>query len=163
MRAFAILIGLTTMVTAASAADFPIGAPSPQWNWSGLYIGVHSGAVFSGDTRFADPFGRPIYGDRVRTPGWLFGRQLGHNWQAASSPWVLGVEAQISGMDSDGTVTCFAVSGDAIATNCRVRPNVTGTLTGRLGYAVGPQGRTLLYGKGGLAWAYGRIEMAINN
>jgi opacity protein-like surface antigen len=163
MRALAIAIGLTSLVTAASAADFPIAAPSPQWNWSGSYIGVHSGAVFSSDTRFADPFGSPIYGDRAGTPGWLFGGQIGHNWQAANSPWVLGVEAQISGMDSDGTVTCFAVSGAAIATNCRVQPEVSGTLTGRVGYAVGPQGRTLLYAKGGLAWTYGRIEMAIGN
>lgn len=36
-------------------------------------------------------------------------------------------------------------------------------MTGRAGLAVGPQGRILLYGKGGLAWIHNNIDMAINN
>jgi len=38
-----------------------------------------------------------------------------------------------------------------------------GTVTGRIGYAAGPAGRTLIYGKGGFGWTNGQIDMALNN
>jgi opacity protein-like surface antigen len=115
-----------------------------------------------GTTNFADPFGPSIFGDTVRTPGFLGGGQVGFNWQMPKSPWVFGVQADISGLASEGTNTCFAYSGSAINTTCRVRPEATSTLTGRFGYAAGPDGRTLLYVKGGLAGADSRVDMALN-
>lgn len=60
---------------------------------------------------------------------------------------------------SDGTNTCFAVSGGTVSSNCRVRPDLYATLTGRLGYAIG---RALLYAKGGPAWARGAVDMFFN-
>jgi opacity protein-like surface antigen len=53
-------------------------------------------------------------------------------------------------------------SGSAINTTCRVRPEATSTFTGRFGYAAGTDGRTLLYVKGGLAWADSRVDMSFN-
>jgi len=144
----------------ANAADMPVKAPPPFWNWAGLYIGAHSGAAW-GSTHFSDPFGPSIFGDRVRTPGYLFGAQIGFNWQ--NGQWVYGVEADISGLDSDGTNTCFAFSPGFVSANCHVRPQVTGTVTGRLGVALGSSGRTLVYGKGGLAWIHDDISITINN
>jgi opacity protein-like surface antigen len=89
----------------ASAADMPIGkAPPPVWNWTGGYIGVHVGAQ-AGRTDFSDPFGSPIFGDYVRTPGFLAGGQIGYNWQVPKSTWVFGVEFDASGITSNGTNT----------------------------------------------------------
>jgi opacity protein-like surface antigen/outer membrane protease len=149
----------------ALAADLSVKAPPaqyfPAWSWTGGYLGFHIGAAF-GEAKFSDPFGPSIFGDRVRTPAFLGGGQIGYNWQAPGTPWVFGVETDISGMDSDGTNTCFAFSGFFLSANCRVRPELTGTITGRIGYAGGPQGQTLYYVKGGAAWLDEKVDMATN-
>ncbi len=137
-------------------------APAPAtWSWAGLYIGGHVGGALN-IAKFSDPFGTPIFGDIVRSPGFLGGGQIGYNWQAPGSRWVFGLEADASVMDSDGDATCFAVSSAIIPSTCRVRPQATGTLTGRIGYALGPAGRTLIYAKGGLAWANDTIDMTLD-
>jgi len=148
----------------AHAADMAVKAPQPPpvlWSWTGAYIGGQIGGS-SGTTNFNDPFGTSIFGDHVRTPGFFDGGQIGYNWQVPGSPWVFGVEADISGMDSDGTVTCFAASTFTLNDTCRVRPQVQGTATARVGYAFGPAGHTLAYVKGGLAWVNDRVDMAMN-
>ncbi len=162
-----LLVPLALMVAASplSAADLPVKAQQPLssgWSWTGLYIGAHAGAMW-GRTNFTDPFGPSIFGDTVRTPGYLFGGQIGYNWQQGASPWVLGVEADISALDSDGTFTCFAFSGIFISANCRVRPQTLGTFAGRVGYAVGSDRRILVYAKGGAAWARDAIDITSNN
>jgi len=158
-------LALTMTVSPLSAADLPVKTKLPLasgWNWTGLYAGAHTGAMW-GRTNFSDPFGPSIFGDTVRTPGFLFGGQIGYNWQQGASPWVLGVEADVSVLDSDGTYTCFAYSGIFVSANCRVRPRALGTLAGRVGYAVGPSGRTLLYAKGGAAWVHNSTDITTNN
>ncbi|MEH2509178.1 opacity protein-like surface antigen [Nitrobacteraceae bacterium AZCC 1564] len=162
-----LLVPFALMMAASplSAADLTVKAQQPLssgWGWTGLYIGAHAGAMW-GRTNFSDPFGPSIFGDTVRTPGYLFGGQIGYNWQQGASPWVLGVEADISALDSDGTFTCFAFSGIFISANCRVRPHALGTLTGRVGYMVGSDHRTLLYAKGGAAWTRDTIDITSNN
>jgi len=169
----AFIAGISTLLLLAglgnsAAADLPAAAPvhtQPPpilWSWTGFYIGGHIGGA-SGITSFSDPFGSSIFGDKVRTPGFLAGGQIGYDWQAPSSNFVLGVETDISGFDSEGTSTCFAFSANAINSTCRVRPEVAATLTGRLGVAVGPSGHSLLYVKGGAAWANGTVDTATNN
>jgi opacity protein-like surface antigen len=157
------LVALAAADVAHAADMLPLRAKAPAqiWNWTGGYVGVHVGAAW-GTTNFSDPFGSSLYGDRVRTPAFLGGGQIGYNWQAATSPWVFGLEADISGLVSDGTHTCLAFSGFFVSANCRVRPDATTTLTGRIGYAIGPQGRTLLYLKGGLAGVHDHIDLATN-
>ncbi len=146
----------------AVAADLPavkapvLKAPAALWSWSGLYIGGHVGAALS-ITDIADPFGAPIYGDNVRSPGFIGGGQIGFNHQVGSV--VLGVEADVSGVSSDGTNTCFAFSGDFVSSNCRVRPDLYTTVTARIGYAVD---RSLFYVKGGAAWTRGTVDMFVN-
>src|SRR5215510_6114127 len=108
-------------------------------------------------TDIADPLGAPIYGDKVRSPGFIGGGQIGFNHQVGSV--VFGVEADVSGASSDGTNTCFAVSVDSVSSNCRVRPDLYTTVTGRLGYAVD---RSLFYVKGGAAWTRGTVDVFNN-
>jgi len=151
--------GILAGVVAAHGADISQERPAPAfWNWTGLYVGGHVGAALD-TTNVSDPFGTSIYGDRVRSPAFLGGGQVGLNWQLPNSPWVLGAEADISAMDSDGTNTCLAFSGSFVSANCRSRPDMIATFTARLGYAFGPAGRTLAYAKGGAAWMHNNIEV----
>jgi opacity protein-like surface antigen len=158
LAAAAILVG----VAAAHGADIAQERPAPAfWNWSGLYVGGHVGAALD-TANVSDPFGSSIYGDQVRSPAFLGGGQIGLNWQLPNSPWVLGAEADISALDSDGTNTCLAFSGYFVSATCRSRPDLTATFTARLGYAFGPSGRTLFYAKGGAAWMHNNIEVTNN-
>ena len=159
-----VVVLLLGSVGVANAADMaPVfKAPPPAWNWAGSYLGVHVGAGW-GETEFAGPFGGSIYGDNVRTPAFFGGGQIGYNWQGPRSPWVFGVEADVSALDSTGTNTCLASSGFFVSANCRVRPDMSATFTGRVGYATGPDGRTLIYLKGGVAAIRDNITIATNN
>src|SRR5262249_37887100 len=104
--------------------------------------------------------GPPIYGGTVRSPAFLGGGQAGYNYQIGN--FVLGVEGDLSGYVSDGSATCLASSGFFISANCRVHQGLGGDLTGRLGWATGNQGRTLVYAKGGLAVLQERIDITSN-
>ena len=115
-----------------------------------------------GTTNFADPFGTSVFGDKASTPAFLAGGQLGYNWQPPRSPWVFGIEADAGVARSDGTVTCYEGSQQQIGATCESRPRAAGTVTARIGYALGPSGHTLVYGKGGAAWAIDYIDMAGN-
>lgn len=144
----------------AHAADMPdvIVAPRVLWSWTGLYLGGHVGGGL-GTSQFSDSAGPSIYGGNVRTPAALAGGQIGFNWQVPNTSFVLGIEADASALSADGTATCLASSGFFISANCRVRQDAAGSLTGRLGYATGFQGRTLFYVKGGAAWLHEQIEL----
>jgi opacity protein-like surface antigen/outer membrane protease len=157
-------IGFTSDVNAEDvsvSAQLYNALPIRYWSWTGWYVGVHAGAAF-GTSSVSDPYGVSIFGDDIRTPGFLLGGQLGYNWQVPGSNWVLGLEAQVNWLDAEGTNTCFAYSGQFTSSNCRARPDFTGTFTGRLGYAAGPAGRTLLYVKGGAAVLHNRIDATTN-
>src|ERR1700694_923451 len=101
---------------AARGADLGLRGVTPEppvtapWNWSGLYIGTHTGAA-AGVTEFPDVPGlASIFGDRVRTSGPLGGVQGGSDPQLTAL--VRAIEAKVSAADLDGTNTCFAFSGD---------------------------------------------------
>lgn len=147
---------------AVNSADLKpaVKATPVLWSWTGGYFGAHVGGGY-GRTSFSDPYGPSIYGDVVDTPVFLLGGQIGYNWQKDS--WVFGVEVDASGAASDGTNTCLAVSGSVISATCTAGPNVFVTGTGRLGYAFGSQGHTLVYLKGGVAWQHNQGDVANNN
>ncbi len=150
--------------TSAPAPSYPVdetAPPRPAWFWTGFYGGVHVGAT-AGTANFADPFGSSIFGDNVTTPGFLAGGQIGYNWQAPKSNWVLGFEAGASWLTSDGTNTCLAFSGLFVSANCRAQPNRMGDLTARVGWAYGQSNHSLLYVKGGAAFVHNQIDMTTN-
>lgn len=131
-------------------------------NWTGGYVGVETGAGL-GKSDVSDPYGASIFGDTVRTPEFLLGLAAGYNWQAPGSNWVYGIEGSVSYQDANGTNTCFAATGDLTSSNCIANPDWTGALTGRVGFAAGPQGRTLLFAKGGVAFQHSDVEAVTNN
>ncbi len=160
------LIGVSAVsLTAAQAADLYSGGlkDSPgyvPYNWTGFYAGTNSGGVV-GTGQVSDPLGASIYGDNVTSPSSLFGGQIGYNRQMNN--WVWGVEADADWADADARNTCLAYSGDYVSADCRVRTNALGTIAGRLGYAAGPEGRTLLFAKGGGAWTSQSVSVANSN
>ncbi len=145
----------------------PLGTPSPamadpppaEIDWSGFYAGVQLGGGLS-LVDVNDPFGASLYGDTVRTPGTLGGFQAGYNWQWDA--FLLGLETDVDLASMSGTNTCLAFSGFYVSANCQAGVDALGTLTGRLGIAFGPAGSTLLYGKAGLAWMYGNLDVTPN-
>lgn len=150
--------------TSAIAADLPLKtvyAPPLPFLWSGFYVGGHTGALL-GTTTFSDPYGPSLYGDKVTTPGFMAGLQLGYNWRVTPQ-WVVGVETDASLLSSDGTNTCLEASIRIIGSNCSSAPKALATFTGRLGYVADPQGRTLVYGKAGAAWTRNDVTMTPNN
>ncbi|WFU54657.1 outer membrane beta-barrel protein [Bradyrhizobium pachyrhizi] len=147
---------------AANTADLEptVKLPSALWSWSGGYVGAHVGGGY-GRTSFSNPYGPSIYGDVVDTPAFLAGGQIGYNWQ--NNSWVFGVELDASRAISDGTNSCLAASGIVVSANCKASPAVFVAGTGRVGYAFGPQGRTVAYLKGGVAWQNNRGDVVNNN
>ena len=79
---------------------------------------------------------------------WLAGGQVGYNYQV--NQWVLGVEAQFSATSLKGSdpqpVTTFIINNS--------KTDFIGTVAARLGVA---WDRTLLYVKGGGAWAHDKF------
>ena len=99
-------------------------------------------------------------GDTVRAPGPLAGGQAGYNWQHGRG--LFGLEADANWADLFGTETCFAYSGFYVSANCRADIDAVGTFAARLGWLVGPDASTLLYGKAGGAWSYSSVDATTN-
>lgn len=170
------MLALGVMTGAAVADGVPRGpasrpAPVAPFTWTGFYLGPHLGGALD-RSDVSNPYGQTLFGDEVRSPGTLAGGQIGYNKQYGAL--VVGVETDVSWADLDGTFTCLqpvrgqpdvgpSFIGGAFGATCRVQADWLGTLTGRIGAAVGPDGRLLLYAKGGLAWMHGDVGMATNN
>jgi outer membrane immunogenic protein len=166
--------GTVFSVGASSAADLPARtytkAPmmvDPGYNWSGFYIGVNVGGDWRRDSwvESIDPgthLGDPANLAAVSAAGtgntngqgrFIGGGQVGYNWQGAGSPWVVGVEADISGIGSRSMSTTAFLPANVPATFTISESNNSNwlaTFRGRVGYAFN---RSLVYVTGGLAVA----------
>lgn len=164
-RSVVLLLGvaMTAFAAPAFAADVapvrPQGAPiyqapSPVYDWSGLYLGLNGGYAF-GRSSWSDPLAGGG-SDRFTTNGGLIGGQIGYNWQVGRT--VLGLEsdinwANLSGSTANGGVCALNGGGE-----CRTEQNWFGTTRARIGYAFG---NFLPYVTGGLA--YGDVKAAQAN
>ena len=117
----------------------PAFVPAPIYNWTGFYIGGHIGGAFR------DTNNNVLLGNNNNNDGrFIGGGQVGYDYQFAQS-WVAGIEANYSFVDTRSNIF-FDNRG-------------LGSVTGRLGYTWGP---TLLYAKGGYAWADTRRAFGFN-
>jgi opacity protein-like surface antigen len=146
-------------------------ADGPALDWSGFYAGAHLGGAIDYD-KFSDPYGPSIFGGNVRSPGPFIGLQGGYNYQLGRA--LLGLEADVSWANLEGSYTCLQPAravpgfppqflGGAFGSTCETRHDLFGSLVARGGVVMGPQGRLLLYGKGGLAFVRSDAEISINN
>jgi outer membrane immunogenic protein len=154
------LIALGVPATAADLAvkapivKAPIIAPVPYFNWTGCYLGAHVGGAW-GRKDFGDPtgstFAPPGETVEVKVSGWIGGAQLGCDYQIAAN-WVVGAEVDYSFADLKGSAADPFFEGK----NLEARTRALATATGRVGYAMD---RTLIYVKGGGAWARDRYDL----
>jgi outer membrane immunogenic protein len=141
---------LLAMASSASAADmaprYAKAAPmmAPVYSWTGCYIGGNVG-YGSSPTKWTD---NGITFTSHTADGIVGGGQLGCDYQ--SGPWVVGIQGMFDAADMRGRgVNPFLdPAGSVIDTS---RYSSLATLTGRLGYTLQPT--TLVYVKGGAAWA----------
>lgn len=159
--------------TGALAADLPVKAYTkapvyvdPGYDWSGFYIGLNGGYSW-GNASNTIGTTVPLATGSQHMDGWVFGGQVGYNWQYGKS-WVFGLEGDIDATGQRGTAL-FGPSTTVVtvvpAPGARALPTVTTTTTatgsleekmpwlstfrGRIG--VLPTDRVLLYITGGLA------------
>ncbi len=151
---------LALLIAAAAIEPSHADELAVRYDWSGAYVGASLGGALT-LTDIDDPFGASLYGDTVRSPGPLAGGQIGYNWQFGRS--LVGLEADAHWAELFGTETCFAYSGYYISANCRADVDALGTLSARVGWTVGDDGATLLYGKAGAAWTHSDIDATTND
>ncbi len=143
-------IALASLSSQAFAADMPAApvyrAPVvvPAYNWTGFYLGGHGGWGTGDASASSAGFYRSPSID-----GWFGGGQAGYNWQGAGSPWIFGIEADLSAGGIDGAQPFL---GTTISTSL----DLFGTVRGRIGYA---WDRVMVYGTGG--WAWGKNEVTL--
>jgi high affinity Mn2+ porin len=140
--------GALALGSPAMAADMPLKAPHlpPAFDWSGFYIGGHTGYGRGSSTAVLfDPLA--VSTNSVFS-GVIGGVQGGYNVQMPSG-LVLGVEADL-------TFPNYIISNKIVSTLTGAHSEVVealdyaGTLRGRIGYA---SGHWLVYATGGFAFA----------
>ena len=150
--------------SAVTAADLPkpAVAQSPQFDWSGWYVGGHVGYAAGGsDWSSSQPGGVVSVGRTDLTHGFdLFkgtgsffsGLQGGYN-VALPPRLMLGVETDASFPNSiAGTSSGVSTFGIASYADTVLG---SGTMRGRLGYFL--DNNWLVYGTGGFAWSYDQL------
>jgi outer membrane immunogenic protein len=143
---------LAASAGSAFAADMPQPVPytplavaAPIYDWTGFYIGAMGGYGWSNSVR-ATVGGIAVSASSSDLNGGFGGGTAGFNWQTGQV--VLGVEA-------DGAWSAIRYSQSLGIVTLADKLEAFGSVTGRVGFAVGP---TLVYGKGGYAWAENQIS-----
>lgn len=162
MRLGRLVTGISVAVCFAASGALADGVEERAsyerpFSWTGLYVGAHLGGGLN-LIDVTDPLGPSLFGNPIHSPGPFAGLQAGYSYQ--SGIFVYGVEADLSLPQMEGTGTCSAVNANIINSTCRLSTDAFGTLTGRLGLALGPEGGALIYGKAGAAWSTGSFDVA---
>ena len=161
----------TAMTFHAQAADirpvFKAPMPVAPLGWSGLYFGVNAGGSIGIDgTRQTATFSSTALGanglldnsGRYNPTGWMFGGQIGYNWQVSS--FVFGLEADWQGSlqkasrdfcTPAATIAFFGAGADGFGYCLSGEQNITNFGTARV-RAGADRHDTLWYVTGGLAW-----------
>ena len=151
-------------VRAAESAEAPAPTTTPRFDWNGWYVGGQMGLAAGSSDWSATHIGAPAPGlsgslDLYNPPhlsdgsgSYFGGLQAGYN-VVTPSRLLLGVEtdALFPNTLSDAQTFSSRSVGQASYQDTVL---TSGTVRGRLGYALDPW---LLYGTGGFAWAYDRL------
>lgn len=160
-------VGLSLLACdgAAFAADLPLKAPAAAvFSWTGFYIGGHVGYAAADTNWNATEAGAAIptlngsvdlsnaYDPFKGTGSYFVGLQAGYNYMLPSR-WLVGFEVDFSAPNTIAGTQTFssALIGQASYNDTVLQ---FGTARGRIGYAFD---RWLVYGTGGIAWAYDKL------
>jgi len=144
---FPILAAPGTPVTTTTGTP-PVTTPIPGAFATTAGVVVTAGVtpgVPAGGPGTCDDVGHPLHGGFV-------GGEVGFNWQAPGSRWVLGIEADGNWAQLEEAVTC-AVPFQGFTCGTKIRDFET--VRGRIGYALGPRGDFLVFVTAG--WATARV------
>jgi outer membrane immunogenic protein len=151
--------GLAAAISGAQAADLPMKAakltpaPAPIASWTGFYVGLNAGAVWqmSSSDYGTGNSGEGVGGNKGHGVGFIGGGQIGYNYQIAPT-WVLGLEADISGLTGKASganaLSCLNCGGGNFK-GIEAQINWLSTFRGRVGWLMHQD--TMLYATGGLA------------
>jgi outer membrane immunogenic protein len=153
---------LSTLSNSGFAADLPpFVAPIPMFTWSSCFLGAHIGGGWA-QKDFTDPvalvqnsfLGTVTTGVTtvgVSSSGLLIGGQVGCDYQFGLSPWVLGLEGAVSGMNLRGNTNFgLPLGGANDITTMTAKTDFLPSVTARFGYALA---NWLFYARAGVAWA----------
>jgi outer membrane immunogenic protein len=182
------IVALTAVgAVAAQAADLPTRkeAPAPvfvppPFTWTGFYVGLNAGGIWSSGSRHADLFAPATFAFPVSTffpgglgssgGGFIGGGQAGYNWQTGA--FVLGVETDFDGttlgksFDTVGTPFSGVgvpalLLGDTLAVHAKANLSWLGTTRARLGFVATPDNRLMIYATGGVAYGGGSSNFSV--
>jgi high affinity Mn2+ porin len=158
------LIALSLATTSAVADDAPAAIPVktppvPLYDWTGFYVGAHVGYAVGGSDWTAQNTAAPgpVIGGTTdlfsRAGGLEGGFQAGYNAMLPTHV-VLGFETDVTFPNYLNGALSFATPAIGQASIAEA-VEFTATARGRLGYAID---RWLVYGTGGLAFAYDELS-----
>ena len=165
-------LAMMSGIGVASAADLPTrkGPPvapvyvPPAFTWTGFYVGLNAGAVWTNSSRNNNNFGFNNGGNN--NVGFIGGGQVGYNYQfTPGAGFVIGAEADLdwASINNHNNNVGFGVPlvpGTVLFAGSQSNnsSNYIGTVRLRAGYAFD---RVLVYATGGLA--YGEVGRNGNN
>ncbi len=175
---------------AAQAADLPTRkAPPapifvpPPFTWTGFYVGVNAGGVWSSGSRNATLYapGSDVFlsnyfpgGIGNNQSGFIGGGQAGYNYQSGAA--VFGIETDFDGTSLsktfnytstpfgsvvNGVIVPNPLVGDSLSVHAKASLDWIGTVRGRIGFVATPDNRLLIYGTGGFAYAGGSTNFSV--
>jgi outer membrane immunogenic protein len=157
MRIYALALMAALASTSAYAADVvmeeppaPVVAEVPIFSWTGGYVGIQGGGLWSDVDVDEIGTGNNLFSDNFN--GGLLGGYAGYNWQ--SGAWVFGVEGDINAVWNDETFD-GGLLGDV-----DVGADYLASLRGRVGYAVD---RALIFATAGVAFTQMSAEADVFN
>lgn len=139
----------------APAADMAVKAPpvapaiAPPFSWTGPYAGIAGGYGWGHSDQWNSCGPDCEGGDgSFKITGGLVGGTVGQNWQWGA--WVVGIESDFSWADISGSSNVCGFNA------CGTKLDFLGTLRGRVGVPMGPNGGWLPYVTAG--YAYGQVK-----
>ncbi len=175
---------------AAQAADLPTRkAPPapifvpPPFTWTGFYVGLNAGGVWSSGSRNATLYapGSDVFlsnyfpgGIGNNQSGFIGGGQAGYNYQSGAA--VFGIETDFDGTSLsktfnytstpfgsvvNGVIVPNPLVGDSLSVHAKASLDWIGTVRGRIGFVATPDNRLLIYGTGGFAYAGGSTNFSV--
>jgi outer membrane immunogenic protein len=180
------IAALTAMgAVTAQAADLPTRkeAPAPvfvppPFTWTGFYIGLNAGGIFSSGSRsltLIDP-NAGVDGAFLNSAlpgglgngsdGFIGGGQAGYNWQTGA--FVFGVVTDFDGttlsksrnLVGAGFFDPFIGATDNLTLHSKISLDWLGTTRGRVGFVATPDNRLMIYGTGGVAYGGGSANVS---
>ncbi len=175
---------------AAQAADLPTRkAPPapifvpPPFTWTGFYVGLNAGGVWSSGSRNATLYapGSDVFlsnyfpgGIGNNQSGFIGGGQAGYNYQSGAA--VFGIETDFDGTSLsktfnytstpfgsvvNGVIVPNPLVGDSLSVHAKASLDWIGTVRGRIGFVATPDNRLMIYGTGGFAYAGGSTNFSV--